>query len=70
MNVMREPFVGDYTPAEVARETGVSVATVHRWISTGRLPATNISTTGGHRRYRLRRSDIEAFLKTLRAEAG
>ena len=32
----------ELTPREVARELGVTVRTVQRWIAAGRLPATRV----------------------------
>lgn len=43
---------------EAARETGVSVDTLRRYATDGRIAA--VLTPGGHRRFR--RSDLEALL--------
>ena len=45
----------ELTPREIADELGVTVRTVQRWITTGRLPATRV---GG--RLRVRRADLPA----------
>ena len=36
----------DLTPREVARELGVTVRTVQRWIADGRLPSSRVGSTG------------------------
>lgn len=46
------------TPAQVADELHVTVVTVRRWITTGRLPASK----AGPRKWMVRRSDLDAFL--------
>lgn len=48
-----------FSAEEVAERLRVHKVTVHRWIRSGRLPAVNLGGTSG---YRLRGSDIEAFL--------
>ena len=54
---MRAPADGDvlFTPAEAARQLGVTPNTVTRWSRAGKISA--IQTMGGHRRFR--RSEIE-----------
>lgn len=49
---------GLMTPAEVAGEFRVSIASVRRWAAAGRIGS--IRTPGGHRRFR--RSEVEALL--------
>jgi excisionase family DNA binding protein len=46
------------TPAQVADELQVTVATVRRWITTGGLPASK----AGPRKWMIRRSDLDHFL--------
>jgi excisionase family DNA binding protein len=46
------------TPAQVADEVHVTVATVRRWITTGELRASK----AGPRRWMIRRSDLDDFL--------
>ncbi len=46
------------TPAQLAEEMQVTVATVRRWISTGELHASK----AGPRRWTIRRSDVDRFL--------
>jgi excisionase family DNA binding protein len=46
------------TPAQVADELQVAVATVRRWITSGGLPASK----AGPRKWMIRRSDLDRFL--------
>ena len=46
------------TTEDIARHLDISVATVRRYIRTGKLPAVRLE-----RAYRVRREDFEAFLK-------
>jgi excisionase family DNA binding protein len=55
VNVASEPLL---TPAQVAEEVHVTVATVRRWIATGELRASK----AGPRRWTIRRSDLDDFL--------
>jgi excisionase family DNA binding protein len=48
-----------FNAEEVAERLRVHKVTVHRWIRSGRLPAVNLGGTSG---YRVRGSDVEAFL--------
>jgi excisionase family DNA binding protein len=50
---------------EVAQELGISEPTARRYVKTGRLPSVFV---GG--RYRVRREDIEAFLRAAEVRAG
>lgn len=43
VNREKEVLERRYTTAEVARRYGVSVATVQRWVRTGKLEAINLS---------------------------
>ena len=56
-----------FTAEEVAERLRVSKVTVHRWIRAGRLPAVNLGGTSG---YRLRGTDVEAFLWTEYGTVG
>lgn len=48
----------DLTPAEVAKQVGVTADTIKAWADNDKLPCWR--TPGGHRRFR--QSDIDAFL--------
>jgi excisionase family DNA binding protein len=48
-----------FTAEEVAEKLRLNKVTVHRWIRSGRLAAVNFGGTSG---YRIRGSDVEAFL--------
>ncbi|ETD31217.1 excisionase [Williamsia sp. D3] len=47
--------------AEVADELGMSVITVRRWISTGKLPAVRV----GDHQIRVRRGDLESVMTPI-----
>jgi excisionase family DNA binding protein len=49
----------DLTTEDVAATLGVSVATIGRKTRSGELPYVKI----GHRTYRYRRSDVDAFIR-------
>ena len=49
-----------YSPEEVADLYGVSISTVYRWTSEGRLPAYKV---GGVRRYK--RDDVDALAEPI-----
>lgn len=49
------------TPRQVAEMFGVDVRTVYTWVNHGNLR--RLPTPGGGRQYRLRRSEIERYLK-------
>jgi excisionase family DNA binding protein len=53
------------SPADVAAELGVSKDTVLRWIRDGKLPAARL----GYRTLRIRRQDLDAFLRSPPATA-
>lgn len=46
---------------EVADELGMSVITIRRWISTGKLPAVRV----GGLQIRVRRSDLESVMTPI-----
>src|SRR5216684_5055778 len=48
-----------FTAEEVAEKLRLNKVTVHRWIRSGKLEAVNFGGTSG---YRIRASDVEAFL--------
>jgi excisionase family DNA binding protein len=48
-----------FTTDEVAERLRLNKVTVHRWIRSGKLSAVNL---GGNSGYRIRASDVEAFL--------
>jgi excisionase family DNA binding protein len=51
------------TPAEAARELGVSAVSVRRWASSGQLPAVRLG--GGElARYRIEREALDAFVRS------
>jgi excisionase family DNA binding protein len=50
---------------EVAQELGISEPTARRYVKTGKLPSIYV---GG--RYRVRREDVEEFLKRARVRPG
>lgn len=51
------------TPPAVAKMLGISAEKVHTWIRNGDLRAVNVTTKlGGRARWRIRRTDLEAFL--------
>jgi excisionase family DNA binding protein len=49
-----------YSPEDVADLYGVSISTVYRWTSEGRLPAYKV---GGVRRYK--RDDVDALAEPI-----
>lgn len=54
------------TVEQVAKELDLSRDTVERWVSSGRLPAAELTTSAGsgtRRRYRIRRDWLEDFLE-------
>jgi excisionase family DNA binding protein len=53
------------TPAEVAEQLRVSTMTVYRLIKSGELPAAKISSS-----FRLRESDVIAYLESRFSDAG
>ncbi len=53
------------TPGQVADELHVTVVTVRRWITTGRLPASK----AGPRKWIVRRADLDVFLAGGRTES-
>lgn len=53
------------TPAEVAELLRVSSMTVYRLIKSGELPAAKISSS-----FRLRESDVDAYLESRFSDAG
>lgn len=57
------PFL---TPGQVARMLGVSVKTVYRWATAGRIPC--VVTLGGHRRFRP--DDIAAVASSMGIDSG
>lgn len=54
------------TPAEVAKDWGISVRTVFDWINSGRLRAVNVSRNPRSRRprYRIDPADLQDFERT------
>src|SRR5712692_1445865 len=56
-----------FTADEVAEKLRVNKVTVHRWIRGGRLPAVNLGGTSG---YRVRGTDVEAYLWTEYGSIG
>ena len=63
----RSPYVGDrlLTVGEVASLMRVSTMTVYRLIKSGELPAAKISSS-----FRLRESDVDAYLESRFSDAG
>lgn len=59
MNTTRPPHL---TPADVARQLGVHVSNVYRWMQAGRLACQRIGT-----RYRTTQADVDAFLAACAA---
>lgn len=53
-----------YTLTEVARATGVSVRTVYRWITDGRLKAVHINP----RQTKIWHNDLQDFIQRFRDE--
>jgi excisionase family DNA binding protein len=54
------------TPTQVAGELHVTVVTVRRWITNGRLRASK----AGPRKWMVRRADLDAFLARGRGDVG
>jgi excisionase family DNA binding protein len=54
------------TPAEAAREVGLTPHAIRAWIARGELPAERT----GPRRLRIRRSDLEQLLRAVRQSHG
>ena len=59
---------GVLTPPQAAEQLGVDPSTVIGWIRTGQLRASNIGKGGKRPRYRIRESDLDAFLKSRQPE--
>jgi excisionase family DNA binding protein len=53
------------TTGAIAAETGAHIATVRRWIDSGRLPAYRVGN-----RWRVHREDLNAFLNAGQLPAG
>ena len=53
--------------AEAAVAVGVTSVTISRWASTGELPAVRLGP-GERARYRIRRDDLEAFVRPADAD--
>ena len=47
------------TPAEVAKQLGVTVSTVRRWLRSGYLPALKV----GPRAWRISKADLSAHIE-------
>ena len=52
------------TPPQVGKLLGVDSATVRSWIRSGQLKASNVGKGGQRPRFRVRQSDVDAFLKS------
>lgn len=50
------------TPPELAEELGTTPETVIGWINTGKLRAANVGKGKLRARYRIKRTDVDAFL--------
>jgi len=50
------------SPQQVSRELAIHINSVYRWIKSRELPAYDLGTEG-KRYYRVRRSDLEAWLE-------
>jgi MerR family transcriptional regulator, light-induced transcriptional regulator len=66
MNRLDTPASTPLTTRDVARDLGVSPATVKRWAETGTLPS--VRTPGGHRRFQAR--DVAAVRERLSRSPG
>ena len=59
----RTPTTVWLTPPAIAEELGIRQSKVAAWIASGELTAVDLSENrGGRPRWRIRRSDLEAFL--------
>jgi excisionase family DNA binding protein len=52
------------TPPKVAKVLGVDPSTVISWIQSRQLKASNVGKGGKKPRYRIQRSDLEAFMQS------
>ncbi len=66
-SIVRQPPENDMTVAEVRKTLRVSPNKVLRWIKTGKLKASNISTTG-RPVYRIARSELDRFRNLIAVE--
>jgi excisionase family DNA binding protein len=62
--LMSEPWL---TVAQIAKELQTTDRAVRAWLRTGRLKGANL---GGHTGWRVRRSDLEAFLDVTAVGSG
>jgi excisionase family DNA binding protein len=53
------------SPTEVGKRLGISVVTVYRWLSQGKIPSVKL----GHIR-RVKVADVEAFVARMAAKEG
>lgn len=54
---------------DIARQMGVTDATVRVWVNSGRLPAWKLPGSGSQWIIRVKREDFEEFLRMYRSEA-
>ncbi|MCY2988508.1 MAG: helix-turn-helix domain-containing protein [Planctomycetota bacterium] len=58
------------TPPQIARELAIRESKIAAWIRSGELTACNIAEhVGGKPRWRIRRTDLEAFLLRRQSQA-
>jgi len=67
--IAKDPFEGPFTADEAAREIGVTMSTVHRWLREGVLPASSShrARRGGSRSPR---RSVSAFRRAKRRRGG
>ena len=67
--IAKDPFEGPFTADEAARELGVTMSTVHRWLREGVLPASSShrARRGGSRSPR---RSVSAFRRAKRRRGG